>query len=603
MNKRWFALFCLPALLAAAGPAPLVTGAVRDQFGDPIAGASVFAGDDRTQTDAAGTFALETRAERVRISCDYCRTTVAPVEEDGTVVAIVERFHAIASPSLTQSDLHALPYAHAESAIALQPFTVLFESSSVLPGPRLSYYGLSQSGGLFVDDGIASYDIAAGVTPFRTLPSYDAATFTTRDPADAFRYGDLAGGGSFFVQSQEPKGAGFGAALAGSQRALIFAQSTQNFSFNGATSGDPQDARERADASVQFAAGDDALSATAVATRDDTFEAPQDVSSEMTGLRVHYDRVRNVHTYADVTADRSGYAYSSSNRGVDGDWTDLSLQTGVSSAGRIALFADGGTRVSAGYYDATGIGQARIAGTIVQTHVSAGVQSQSDRLSWRAGIGAFDISYSGGSSGFSTPNSAQILAPSVSISYALAPQWNVSADASQSFRLPSLLEEYGYGADSSAIYYDRYGTQDVTLSYSDLRRLRVSLVATNTDVSLLDNGTVSAAGASLGWQIAPGLSLRTWMLHVDDATQPYAPIFRFGVRPQPVTPASAWLTFENPHGFRADAIWRQDVLDYRADSHLDASIGAPLAGEVRWFVATERREGMRYVSAGLRLFK
>jgi hypothetical protein len=308
-----------------------------------------------------------------------------------------------------------------------------------------------------------------------------------------------------------------------------------------------------------------------------------------------------LRTYADVSADRAQYAFSTAFRPVEGEWTDLSLQTGISSTARISMFADGGARFSAGYYDAGGIGQARIAGNIVQTHVSVGAQSRIDRLMWRAGVGLFGVSYSGGSSGFSTPNSTQITAPSASISYAFTPKWNVSVDASQSFRLPSLLEQYGYGADESSIYFDRYGTQDITLSYSDLRRLRVTLLAMNTNVTLLDNGTISAAGASVGWQIAPGLSLRTWMLHFDDASQPYAPVFRFGARPQPATPASAWFTFENPHGFRADVIWRRDLLDYLADSHVDASIGAPLAGELRWFIGTERRQGERYVSAGLRI--
>jgi outer membrane receptor protein involved in Fe transport len=267
------------------------------------------------------------------------------------------------------------------------------------------------------------------------------------------------------------------------------------------------------------------------------------------------------------------------------------------------MFADGGARFSAGYYDAAGIGQSRIAGNIVQAHVSIGAQSQTDRLSWRAGLGAFNVAYSGGSSGASTPNSAQILAPSASISYVLSPQWNLGAAASQSFRLPSLLEEYGYGADTSAIYFDRYGTQDVEVSYSDLQRVRVTVFAMNTNVTLLDNGTISSVGASLGWQISPELSLRAWAMHFDDTSQPYAPIFRFGARPQPATPASAWLTFENPHGFRADAIWRQDLIDYRADSHVDGSIGAPLAGDLRWFIGTERRLGARYVSVGLRFSK
>ena len=601
--SRCAAFFCLPALLAAAPP-PLVTGAVRDQYGDPIAGARIQAPGAQTRTDASGTFALETQALAVDISCDYCAATRAAVTGDGTVVAIVRRYHAAATQSLSSFDLRALPYGRVESALGLTPFAVLTAGTGLLPGPRLSYYGLSQFGGLVVDNGIAAYDIAAGVTPFRTIPAYDGATFATRDPGEAFRYGDLAAGGSFFIQTQPGDATTSATAVTGNQHAVNLSQTLARGSFNLAGSADQNSAQGRADAWMQFPIGDDTLAVTAIATRDDETDEPSSIDSSMTGARLHYDRndrARTAHEYADVTADRAQYTYQDNIWPIEGQWTDLSLQTGVETTGKVSLFADAGARFSAGYYDAESLGQPRIAGNIVQTHVSVGAQSQIDRLAWRAGIGAFDVSYAGGSMGVSQPNSARILTPSVALSYDLTPQWNLATDVSESFRLPSLVEAYGYLADTTALYFDRYAMQDVKLSFTDLRRLRLSLVAMRANVSLLDNGPISAAGASVGWQIAPDVSLRAWTMHVDNASQPYAPVFRFGVPPQPATPASVWTTFEDPSGFRADLIWRQDLLDYRPDSHLDASIGAPLSGNVRWFVGTERRAGVRYVSAGLRI--
>ena len=588
------------ALLGAA-PAPLITGAVRDQFGDPIAGARILAADARTVTDAAGTFALETAASRVEISCDYCRTTGADVANDGTVVAIVQRYHAVATVDVSPIDLRSLPYGRIESALSLEPFAVLTESSNLLPGPRVSYLGLSQFGGLFVDNGIASYDIAAGVTPFRAVPAYDSAAFTTRDASDAFRYGDLSGAGSFFAQTPPDGATTVGTELAGNQHAANLSQSIARGSFNVAGSADEQSARARADAWMQVPVGSDTLSATVLAARDDSIAGLSSVQSSETGAHLHYDRTREVHEFADVTADRAQYTYTASIWPVEGEWTDLSVRTGVDTTGKISWFAGAGARFSSGYYDAELVGQPRIAGTIVQTDVNAGAQSQTGRLSWRAGIGAFAVSYAGGSLGNSEPLSRQIVTPSIALSYQLDPQWTLAADANQSFRLPTLVEAYGYRADTTALYFDRYGMQDVKLDYTDLHRLRLSLVAMRANVSLLDNGTVSAAGAAVGWQIAPYVSLRAWTMHVDDATQPYAPIFRFGAPPSPATPASAWATLENPHGLRADVVWRQDLVDYRPDAHVDASIGAPITGNLRWFFGTERRGGVRYVSAGLRI--
>jgi hypothetical protein len=590
-------MLCLPALLGAGSPEPLVTGAVRDQFGDPVASAVVTAGPARTSTDAAGTFALETHSASVTITCDYCHPTSARVDSDGTVAAIVQRYQAVAVAGTSTADIRALPYARVESAFSLQPFVVLNESSRVLPGPRLMFYGISKVGGLLVDDGIPSYDIAAGVTPLRTVPAFDETQISASDQNQAYRYGDQAAGGTFFVQTRPPQA--HISVLNGTERALNAGGHDSSSAFNVAGSADDGGSRARADGSLQWLIGNDTLSASAMATNDDT-NSNGIANSSMTALRVHYERTRAVHSYADFIADRAGYL-SSSGSPVTGEWNDLSLQTGMSSTSRIATFADVGVRVSNGYYDPSAFGLPSIAGKTLQAHLTFGASAQFNGLSWQVGASAFDVRYTGGSSGISVPLSARILAPSATISYDITPAWNLAIDANLSFRLPTLLETYGYGADESALHFDRFAQRDAKLTYTDRRRLRASLIAVDTHVSNLDNGTVRAAGASLAWQVAPQLSVRAWTLHFDDSSQPYAPIFRFGASPLPATPASIWTTYENAHGFRADVVWRRDLLDYRAQQHLDASIGGPLASGFRWFIGSERRQGRGYISAGIRL--
>jgi hypothetical protein len=68
----------------------------------------------------------------------------------------------------------------------------------------------------------------------------------------------------------------------------------------------------------------------------------------------------------------------------------------------------------------------------------------------------------------------------------------------------------------------------------------------------------------------------------------------------PATPASVWAEYENGSGLRIDTIWRRDLVDYRIQTHVDASISGPLSHDFRWFIGSERRSGEQYVSAGLR---
>ena len=599
--KYWFALFCLPTLLAAAGPAPLITGAVRDQLGEPVAGALVSAGSVRTTTDSDGTFALQAQTAQVTISCAYCEGVEAPVGADDTVAVVIRRYRVLAESAPSSADLQALPYAHAESAISLAPFVVLNESARTLPGPRVSYYGASRFGGVLVDDGIPSYDIAAGVTAFRTLPAYGVLGVTLRDESDAFRYGDMAGGGTFFTRTEPLDGAAATAA-GGKTNALQFAQHSGSSSYAFSFSGDGTETRQRAGASAQASSGDDTFDAQILAARDDiATEYNGSALSSLSAVRLHFQRTRAAQTYADLLADRAGYdALTSSALPVEGEWSDVALQAGVSSGAYLSPFGDAGLRLSTGFYDASAAGAPRVAGTILQMHISAGVQSQSGPFTWRAGVGAFDVAYDGGKYGAVQPMFAQMLLPSLSISYDAAPHWNVSAETSGSFRLPALTEAYAYGTPELNLPFDRYASQSAVLTYSDLRRVRVSVTAMHRNVSNLDDGSVNAAGASIVWEISPQIALRAWTLHVDDRSVPYAPVFRFGAAPQPATPASLWLTYGNANALRVDAIWRRDLLDYRPLAHFDASVSAPLAGQIRWFAGEERRAGTTYVTAGLR---
>lgn len=555
----------------------------------------------RTITDADGTFALQVSGARtVAISCPYCRTASARVVQ-GTVVAIVRRYDALLSAPPSIHDVAALPYAHAESDASLQPFTVLNDSSAILPGPRVSTYGASQFGGLLLDDGIPQYDIAAGASAWRVFPAFDQKRVDVRDQRDAFLYGDMAGGGTFSVDTRAQSGAS-ALALGGDERALNVSRMVGPDAFGAAASSTAFENRLRADATASFPIGEDSVNVTALVAQDG-LAPPGDGSSaeSASGVRAHYQSVGPSRTYADLIADRSGYnVTTASGARVEGLWSDVSAEAGVATSTPVSLFAAVSARGSSGYYDASSLGVPRVAGTLAQTQATIGASRSSDRYAIQSGASVFSVAYSGGTLGISQPRSATILAPELSGSYRFSDAWSADVSLNEAFRLPSLLEAYGSGAPSNDLSFDRYDSVVASVAYTDAHRVRASLLAMSERVSNLDEGMVHSAGAQIAWQIAPTLSLRVWDMHVGDTTAPEYPLVRFARTAQPANVGSAWVTYDVPGGVRLDAIYRRDLLDYMPDAHFDASASGPLAGALRWFAASQRLHGNRFFSAGIR---
>lgn len=597
--RRILVLLATPGLLAASLPAPLVTGDVRDQFGSPIAGARVSGGGRTTTTAADGTFALAALARRVRITCDYCRRTVAPVADDGTAVAIVQRFDAVATLAPAPEDVRDLPYGDAESILSLSPFAVLLDTKRALPGPRVAEGGLDRFGGLLIDDGIPAYDPAADVTAFRDIPAFDTASVDALSAAFAPAYGDRAVGGTFAVQTLHQTSF---EALGGSARAFDAAFGNQRVFAQAASSQDALDSRSRADASAFFNAGGTVIagSAFAAAGRYDGQEYGS-VDGSIAGAHLRAAGTAPSHAYADIAIERSGYdAQAYGVEAWDG-WSDASIDAGVESDRPVQTFFEAGARLSTGSYRTGAYGRPFVAGEIDQTHLTAGASAHDSGLSWSVRGGAFDAALNGGRNGSITPQRAQLLTWSASAAYDLSAQWNLSLSQTNAFRLPTLLEAYGYGAQPGTLFYDRYAVTQGALSFGDRRRLRAGVSAMRLNSAVLDTGRAWGAGAFAAWQIAPALSLRAWMLHFDDRTVPARPVYRYGAAPLPSTAGIAWLAYRNGAGITADLLVRRDLVDYEPDVHLDASVGGPAWGSLRWFAGSERHEGARSTSVGLRL--
>ena len=580
--KHWTLALLLPALCAAApspSPQPLLVGAVHDQYGLPVAGASIDAGSLLTMTDSSGTFALNTAqaAGEITISCPYCTPVHEPFQAGEPVVAIVRRYDALTQDAPSDRDLATLPYAHVASLLALRPFTVLNDSEFPVVGANVSLFG-NPSTGLIVDDGIPNYDIAAGRSTFSFFPAFSTQHVDVEEPSQAFRYGDEAGGGTFQLGSFGASG--FSAdAMLGGQRAARIADVGPNLSSSLSVFSAPTESSDRVDAQWNFPVGGDLVSATAIASS--SREIPQTVrwiNSSFDAVKLSYQRVRDTTVQAEVIVDGSGYDGSLGyNTGVSAGWSDFQADAGVETHGTVHAFADLALRRSTGYWSDPSL-PSPVAGTVAQTHVDAGVDSTSKMFSGSAGVGLYAIRYNGGT-GQPTALNMDVVLPSATFSYNPDPLWKASISSGESFALPSLLGVYGPpGAPSLPI-----GQTNVTvekLDYGDLQRVRTEIVSVD--------GAMHSSGGSIAWQIAPDFSLRAWTLHMRDGALPG-------------TVNSLWATYDNASGMRVDLVERRDMVDGAPDQHFDASLSAPLSKHLHWFVATERRLFTRYYEAGLRI--
>lgn len=557
MNRRaiLLAVFCL----LAAAPAPLISGAVRDQFGNPIAGARVAAGTDQTQTAADGTFVLHSTARTVRIECRFCRPRTAAVDPDGTVAAIVQQYTALSSSVPSARDIEALPYARAESIVSLQPFTVLSDSSRALPGARTSLYG-TLTPGLLIDAGIPMYDAPGGASPYGTIPGFDTSAVSVRGIEDAPLYGNLSGGGTFAVDEIPASGTG-ASALAGSQRGVRAWRADDPFSAALAAFADPGETSRRADAAAEESNAAFSLNANVFAASNDVSNEYTPLSSSASAARVAVGGTGALHPYIEGWTQRAGY--SAGAFFPSAVWSDSAIEAGIRTAGVTSFFAD----ISAQSYTSAYTYNAppyQFAAGSTQYRLDAGARGASQTFSWQALLAAFDVEQR--ETGYTEPQRG--LAPSLLAQLALAPQWTVLASTDEAWNtLPD----------------ERIGQDRLQLDYSDLQNVKLGITTVR---EWTRSQTQTSAGLYAAWQLTPALSLRAWDMHFEDGTQ--------------ATPASAWLAYRAPSGMTADVIWRRDLLDGTQRPHLDGSIGLPLRSGLTLFAATEERGGLRYATIGLR---
>ena len=300
-----------------------------------------------------------------------------------------------------------------------------------------------------------------------------------------------------------------------------------------------------------------------------------------------------------TSIDRGAYVASFYSTPYDTVWSDAALAAGIHSSGPIQLFADAGTRLSTGYYDASTTSLPPIGAASRQSRADAGLTGAGTWYSFTGGVGMFWIDYSGGTYGNSQPVSAAFAMPSLQLTLFPAGKWSVGAEGSGSFTLPTYLEQYQTPYASTTVNFTRNSLFAGSLNYTDDARLRLSFEGATQSVRGSSFGTVTSAGLAATWQVAPLISLRAWGMHVTDTADSYP----LGVEPyggaSPSTGA-LWATYDNNGAVRFDAIYRRDLLNNAPFYHVDGDVSGPITPQLRWYAGVEDRMRTQFVDVGLR---
>jgi hypothetical protein len=301
-------------------------------------------------------------------------------------------------------------------------------------------------------------------------------------------------------------------------------------------------------------------------------------------------------------ADRGNYAMLEGNEyPVSDTWSDSGLSAGIHSTGPLSGFADAAVRTSAGNYDAQAVpfGPPRVAATLAQTWVDAGLVASGNDYDVVAGLGAFWISYAGGIGGVSQPARASLVDPSFQARIFPNGKWSLDLQQSGSFSLPTFIAQYLYSVGPpTSVQYERNSLSAATLTYTDNARLRLSFEEALQNVTGTWPGNVTSTGVSAIWQVAPAIALRAWTMHVIDTAALYNGAAPYDGNTPTVN--ALWLTYDSTSTLRADLIYRRDLLDSAPFYHVDGAISGPITGGLRWYAGAEDRMRRTFVDVGIR---
>ena len=545
----------------------LVVGALRDQDGAIVAGASVTALDAqgtvlaRDHSGADGTFALTsaTRPAAVVIVARYADPLRIAVPADGSPITAIVRRHRAADLVPSAADVAALPAGTLGAVAEVAPYRI------AVPGAisdRWNDFGR----GVTTVEGLPFYRLGDGGDITGLLPAHAFGAIGVTDPLQALWYGDRAGGGivdarlfdradadrltdrdAAFSAGNDPAGLVATSWDADGMRRLVAAHGSGAL---GPVAVDRRRAgRRRAGDALRgrrFGAADrDATDRPRRALRPDDLERrTRCAASSTTAASPMRSSTRPV---ADRTRSRCGSR-----------WRDERSELGdVDSEHRDGALVLGTTR-----------------GNAVRVTAAVAVDYGADASPRRSG--SEDESYE------APATNAFAVLPSLNANAALSDAWTLHAGFGD-----STLGTPGYALARSAL-------GEVGLAYDDHHRLRAEVLA-YAQGEAAPAGLNRGFGLSLGWEIAPRLSLRAWSLRDVEGFDLSEPLYPYG--PPAAVAESArfdrdlvWLTWDAP--VRVDLLLREGALEGNLRIPLDARYALTL-GSYR------NPNGTRTFSAGV----
>jgi len=476
---------------------------------------------------------------------DALRVAVAP---DGPVIGIVHR-HRAADRTPSAADVAALPASGFRSVASVVPYEVAGMSS-------ISDGWLARGRGVTTLEGLPFYRRTDGADAGDLLPDHAIGSLAFADPLQAPWYGDRAGGGvldaRLFDRTDAARAGSDGYDLALGQTAALF----------GATSWGADGERRLIAARAPGAVGPldasfvallgaapgDAYRGAGLTLRGATSALNLDAQLAVTGDAASGPAAPQSGSVLSIVVDGAGNGPDAiavrarwrDERGAIGDMTtdhtDAALVAGVTRG------PSGGPRLDA---------------AIALTFGS-------------------ELAYGG------TSQTAAAVLPSLAYDVPLGAGWSLRS---------------GYGASTlgtPGVALARSDLGEAGISYSDRRRFRAELIA-YAEGDAAPAAFTRGIGGSLGWEIAPRVSLRAWLLGDGDAQNTVVVTY-------PGAPPAASTQLRT---FRRDVVWltwdaaeRFDLL--LRNGALEGSLRAPLGDRYALVVSSARNlRNVRVLSAGI----
>jgi hypothetical protein len=549
------ASFLLIRALPAAADT-LVTGVVRDRTGAAVFGARIAAYDGAGHalgTDVTVAVAAGSEPAELAVACDYCRTTRVAVEPGQPAVVIVERYNDVTATGPSPDDIRALPYRSAPDIASLRPF-------SVVGGGQISDRGLDYEGANLVD-GLPFYRVADGNEFVGLIPAHAMAALNATGPLAAPLYGGYADAGVDDLRLYDADTSTSRFDLGDASDAAVRLDGAQA-GAGYATSSDTGDDRQAAyaDAALPFAGGRLGIDALGMA----------DLGDHASGAGIAYatDSRRSL-TSASLSATQSDDASLITAAAQIRARDPFGLTFGV-RADRTTAELDA---VSGAQFDA--------AVDVAATH-----QAGTGTLS---AIAAWDRAASSGVNG-SAPDAG--LVGSLADDVRLGPFWALHAGVVSNLRAPA-FDEIVASAPAVASA-DRSLLFEQSLTFEDLRRLRVTGIAYTQRSTGSATGFSNGLGIDSAWQIAPQLVLRSWVLRANQTAIPNAAAYSAYDAAPPTFAAALtrqllWFTYGS--GVRVDAVARGGPLE--------GDVRIPVGGGCAFTIGSAQYNGRRVTTFGV----